>query len=91
MVTECSFRRLKARYGCLQRQTDVDLSIYVIHSCFDLNNFCEANDEYINHPGIKVIQKYDKEFLLPGLERSIVSKNKAGTKAIRNNYNQYFG
>ena len=43
MVIECVFGLLKARFGCLRREIDINLKDLpaVIHSCFILHNFCE--------------------------------------------------
>ena len=50
MVIECTFGRLKARFGCLKKGMDINIDDlpYVIHSCFALHNFCEINNEVIN-------------------------------------------
>ena len=50
MVIECAFGRLKARFGCLRRDMDINLDdlTYVIHSCFILHNFFEIHKEQIN-------------------------------------------
>ena len=50
MVIECAFGRLKARFGCLRRDMDINLDDlpYVIHACFILHNVCEINKEQIN-------------------------------------------
>ena len=47
MVIGWTFCRLKARFGCLNRNTDINLKDLpnVIHTCFVLHNFCE------NHKG----------------------------------------
>lgn len=47
MVTECSFGRLKGRFGALRRSMDINLRElpYVIYACFVLHNFCEINKE----------------------------------------------
>ena len=39
MVIECAFGRLKARFGCLKREMDINLKDLpaVIHSCFILH------------------------------------------------------
>ena len=44
MVIECSFGRLKARFGALKRAVDINL----IYACFVLHNFCELNNERIS-------------------------------------------
>ena len=40
MVIERAFGRLKARFGCLRRDMDINIDDlpYVIHSCFVLRN-----------------------------------------------------
>ena len=49
MVLECAFGRLKARFGCLRRDMDINLDdLAYIHSCFILHNFCEIHKEPIN-------------------------------------------
>ena len=46
-VIECTFGRLKARFGALKRTIDINMDDlpYVIYSCFVLHNFCELNNE----------------------------------------------
>ena len=43
MVIECSFRRLKARFGALRRAMDINVGDlhYVIYACFILHDSCE--------------------------------------------------
>ena len=63
-VIECAFGRLKARFGCLRRDMDInidDLS-YVSHSCFVLHNFYEINKEVINPSHVEAAKKFDLEF-----------------------------
>ena len=42
-VTECSFGRLKVRFGCLRRAMDINLCDLpnVIYACFVFHNYCE--------------------------------------------------
>ena len=49
MVIECSYGRLKARFGALRRAMDINLTELpnVIYACFVLHNFCEVNNERI--------------------------------------------
>ena len=49
MVIECSFGRLKARFGCLRRAMDINLTDlpHIIYACFVLHNYCEARKETI--------------------------------------------
>ena len=49
MAIEYALGRLKARFGCLQKDMDItSMTYHVIHSCFVLHNFCEINKEVIN-------------------------------------------
>uniref|UniRef100_A0A0E9SPZ6 DDE Tnp4 domain-containing protein n=1 Tax=Anguilla anguilla TaxID=7936 RepID=A0A0E9SPZ6_ANGAN len=47
MVIECSFGRLKARFGALRRAMDINLDDlpFVINARFVLHNYCEAKKE----------------------------------------------
>ena len=92
MVIECTFGRLKARFGCLRRNMDIRLEELpvVIHSCFILHNFCESKKEPINQHHVAVARKYDTEFL-PSLDTNhVVNNNESGEKKIRNIYKKYF-
>ena len=64
VVIECAFDRLKARFGCLRRDMDINIDNlpYVIHSCFVLHNFCEINREVINQTYVEAAKKFDLEF-----------------------------
>ena len=48
IVIEYAFGRLKARFGALRREMDINLEDLpnIIYSCFVLHNFCEVNNEY---------------------------------------------
>ena len=61
MVIECTFGRLKARFGCLRREMDINLKDLpaVIHSCFILHNFCEIRQEAINQNDVLVARNHD--------------------------------
>lgn len=67
MVIECSFGRLKGRFGALKRAMDINLDDlpYVIYACFVLHNFCEANRETINENRVCAALEYDREFQPP--------------------------
>ena len=60
MVIECRFGRLKGRFGCLQREMDINIEDfpYVIHACFLLNNLCES----VHQNPVEATKKYDSEF-----------------------------
>ena len=61
MVIECSFGRLKARFGALRRAMDINLDDlpYVIYACFILHNFCEHNNETISEDKVSAAIDYD--------------------------------
>ena len=50
MVIECAFGRLKARFGCLMREMDVNIRELpdLINSCFVVNIFCDDGKEPLN-------------------------------------------
>ena len=50
MVIECAFGRLKARFGCLKREMDVNIRELpdLINSCFVVNIFCDDRKEPLN-------------------------------------------
>ena len=63
-VIECSFGRLKARFGALKRAMDIiiDDLPYVIYACFVLHNFCEINGESVSDSTVQRAIAYDREF-----------------------------
>jgi hypothetical protein len=54
-VIECSFGRLKARFGALKRAMDIKMDDlpYVIYACFVLHNYCELNKETISEDTVR--------------------------------------
>ena len=90
MVVECAFRRLKARFGCLRREIDMNMSDLptVIHSCFTLHNFCEINNETINQQRVDHAVHYDTEFQQQTLQN--VLGNEAAGKRIHRIFLKYF-
>ena len=56
VVIKGIFGRLKARFGCLRREMDMNLKelLAVIHSCFILHNFCEIRQEAVNQNDVLV-------------------------------------
>ena len=67
MVIECSFGRLKARFGALRRPMDINIAElpFVIYACFVLHNFCEEKKEKINEQKVSAAIQYDREFQPP--------------------------
>ena len=92
MVIECTFGRLKARFGCFRRDMDIDLDdlTYVIHSCFILQNFFEIHKEPINPQYVTATLKYDSEFQPPTHGGYKINNNEGNGKKIRNIYVKYF-
>ena len=60
-VIECSFGRLKARFGCLRRAMDINMHDLpnVIYACFVLHNYCELNNETVNEENVRSAITYD--------------------------------
>ena len=67
MVIECSFGRLKARFGALRRPMDSNSAElpFVIYACFVLCNFCEEKKETISEQKVSAAIQYDREFQPP--------------------------
>lgn len=63
MVIECSFGRLKARFGALRRAMDINLADLpvVIYACFVLHNYCEASKDTVADNSVTEAIQYDKE------------------------------
>ena len=82
MVIECTFGRLKARFGCLRQNMDISLEEFptVVHLWFILHNFCESKKEPANQHRVAVACKYDTEFQ-PLLDKNhVVNNNESGGK-----------
>ena len=64
MVIECTFGRLKARFGCLSREMHIDIRQIpnLTNLCFVLNNFREERKGPLNLKHINIALNYDKEF-----------------------------
>ena len=92
MVIECAFGRLKARFGCLRRDMDINLTDLpnVINACFVLHNFCELRKEPVNQQNLDIALNYDKEFQPPTDTTYKVSNNETGGKSIRQIYVKFF-
>ena len=92
MVIEFTFGRLKARFGCLRRDMDINLDdwMYVILSCFILHNSFEIHQEPINPQYVTAALKYDSEFQPPTHGGYKINNNEGNGKKIRNIYVKYF-
>ena len=67
MVIECSFGRLKGRWGAPRRAMDIKLDDLpsVIFACFVLHNFCELHGETVTEERVQEACSYDREFQPP--------------------------
>ena len=93
MVIECSFGRLKGRWGALRRAMDISIEYLpsVIVACFVLHNFCEVQGESITEDRVREECRYDKEFQPPTVSQSYgVAVNESAGKRIRQIYVKYF-
>ena len=89
MVIECSFRRLKGRWGALRRPMNISIEYLpsAIVACFVLHNFCEVRGESITEDQFREECKYDKEFQPPTVSQSYrTAVNEAAGKHIRQIY-----
>ena len=91
MVIECEFGRLKARFGCLRREMDINLKGLpaVVHLCFILRNFYEIRQEVVNQNDVLVARNYDVEFQSETDTGYEIHNNEAGGKRIRNIFVKY--
>ena len=81
MVIECAFGRLKARFGCLRREMDINLK--------DLPAVI-IRQEAINQNDVLVARNYDVEFQPKTDTGCEINNNEAGGKRIRNIFVKYF-
>ena len=91
MVIECSFGRLKSRFGALRREMDINLSDLpsVIYACFVLHNYCEMNNELLNNESIERGIGYEREFQ-PVATCARNQGYESRSKAIRAVFVQFF-
>ena len=93
MVIECSFGRLKARFGALKRAMDINLMElpHIIYACFVLHNFCELNNERISEDKVSSTIDYDREFQpSTALHNYRTECNETEGKRIRKILTQFF-
>lgn len=92
IVVECAFGRLKARFGCLRRDMDINIKELpnVINACFVLHNFCEERKELLNEKKIEEGLAFEKDFQPPRDNSYKVSNNETGGKTIRQTYVKFF-
>ena len=92
MVIECAFGRLKARFGCLRREMDINIDDLpaVIHTCFILHNFCEMNNKIVSQQMVEQAVQYDLEFQRQWQPGRNLPTNETAGKRIRTIYVKYF-
>ena len=90
-VIECSFGRLKARFGALKRAMDINIDElpYVIYACFVLHNFCEFNNESVSEERVRSAIAYDRDFQ-PASQGNRGETNESGGKKVRRILTKYF-
>ncbi|KAM4577098.1 putative nuclease HARBI1 [Odontesthes bonariensis] len=92
MVIECAFGRLKARFACLKRQMDINLSDLptVIYACFVLNNYCEACHDTVNHHAQEEAMQRERDQQPPTQRNNYTTDcNEAGGKRVRRVLTKY--
>lgn len=93
MVIECSFGRLKARFGALRRAMDININdvACVIYACFVLHNFCELHNETIGEDKVSSAIDYDKHFQPEAATNSYRTDcNEAEGKKVRRILTNFF-
>ena len=92
-VIECSFGRLKARFGCLRRAMDINMLDLpnVIYTCFVLHNYCELHNETINEEHVRSAMNYEQHFQPETVpNRYMTDCNETEGKKIRRILTNYF-
>ena len=91
-VIECSFSRLKARFGALRRAMDINIKDlpHVIYACFVLHNFCEFNNETISEERVRTAINYDRDFQPPAQSAGCRGDNETEGKKVRRILTKYF-
>ena len=92
MVIECSFGRLKGRWGALRRAMDIKLDDLpsVIFACSVLHNFCELHGETVTEERVHEACSYDRQFQPPCHSPGYGFLNEAAGKKVRNIYSKFF-
>ena len=93
MVIECSFGRLKARWGCLRRPMDINIKDLpcVIYACFVLHNICEIYKEPISSEREIAARQHDhstQPVCQPNGNTTLA--NNVSAKSIRQIFMSYF-
>ena len=90
-VIECSFGRLKARFGALKRAMDINIDKlpYVIYACFVFHNFCKFNNESVSEERVRSAIAYDRDFQ-PASQGNRGETNESGGKKVQRILTKYF-
>ena len=91
VVIKGTFGRLKARFGYLRREMDINLKELpvVIHSCFILHNVCKIRQEAVNQNDVLIARNYDAEFQPERDTWYETNINEARDKRMRNIFVKY--
>ena len=92
-VIECSFGRLKARFGCLSWAMDINMLDLpnVIYTCFVLLNYCELKCETINEEHVRSAMNYEQHFQPETIPNKYMTDcNETEGKKIRRILTNYF-
>ena len=86
VVIKGIFGRLKARFGCLRREMDINLKELpvVIHLCFILHNFCKIRQEAVNQNNVLLARNYNVEFQPETNIGYKISNSEASGKRMKN-------
>ena len=92
-VIECSFGRLKARFGALKRPMDINIYDlpFVIYACFVLHNYCEVSGESVCEERVRQTNHFERHFQPDTeLNRYITDTNEVEGKRVRKVLTKYF-
>ena len=94
MVIECSFERLKARFGCLRRDMGINLKD-LTHDLTSMHDssciiFGEIKKEWISQQEVEATKKYDREFQTSKQSGFDEITSDTGGKKVRQTFVEYF-
>ena len=93
MAIECTFGRLKGRFGALRREMDINIDElpHVIHACFILHNICEMNKDPLAQEYFDNGMQYEREFQPTASPSAREQGTEAQSRAIRKAFVEFFG
>ncbi|KHN32196.1 Putative nuclease HARBI1 [Glycine soja] len=82
-VAKGAFGRLKGRWGCLQKRTEVKLQDLplVLGACCVLHNICELKNEEMDHELLKNIDDGDDDYVGEVMEPEVAMRSVSSLKA----------